>query len=150
MGLDIYVRWGNTNEDGEIIDGMTHEEKRAQFTGFSDAPEAGYVRYNWPGVRFVRETAEAVGMRSPIAMLYPDWEGRNGEKFYIDAAQLARLIETRSTLNAWLANVPDTLRAVVPDDGNREYFLGKVRCTVAMIDFIEAHKGREKLRVEFN
>jgi hypothetical protein len=149
MGLDIYVRWGNTNEDGDIIDGMTPEERQAQFTGFNDATEAGYLRYNWPGVRFVSETAEALGIQSPIEALWPDWEGSNGETLTVDAAQLERLNESKAAIGAWLANVPATFEEVV-EAGNRDYFLGKMRSTVALIDFIEAHKDREGLRVEFN
>jgi hypothetical protein len=140
MGLDIYCRW----------DGMTLQEKQAQYTGYADAASAGYLRYNWPGVRFVFEVAEELSIQSPITALWPGWEGYNGEELLINAKEMARLVETRATLAVWLANVPDDLlRAAETEDG-RGYFLDKMKATVSLIDFIEAHKSRVGLRVEFN
>ena len=150
MGLDIYCRWGDVNEDGEVINGMTEAEKQAQYTGYNDAPEAGYMRYNWLGVGFVTAAAEVLDIQSPIAALWPDWQGSNSEELIVDADQMARLVEARSAINAWLLDMPATPQAMIPDESNRVYFLGKLRKTIAMIDFIEAHKDCKGLRLEFN
>ena len=66
MGLDVYVRW----------DGITEDEEEAQYTGFSDSPDVGYMRYNWAGVKWMREMADKVGCSPPLP-LYNYWNGFN-------------------------------------------------------------------------
>ena len=149
MGLDIYCSWGTEDEDGNIINGMTESERSAQITGFADAPAAGYMRYNWMGVWVASDAAKALGIPSPIGVLYPEWEGSNGEVLTVDAEQLARLVGARAALSKVYADGVPGVDVYFPDENERAWFVGKVRSTVEFIDFVEAHKDRDNLRICF-
>ena len=146
MGLDIYCRWGNTSED----DGMTEAEREAQFTGFVDAPAAGYLRYNWTGVAAASEMADAIGIPSPIRILFPEWNGSNGEELPVAADQIERLMQARSEFQGWLDGGTPGLDKLPDDAKTIVWFVRKIQSTIVYIDFVRAHQDRDKLRIEFN
>lgn len=142
MGLDIYCRWK----------GITETQTQAQHTGFIDAPEAGYLRFNWSGVELVKKTAAAVGIQSPIAALWPgaQWDGYNSVDRAVGDAELELLAASREQFALWLQSGWPGLRGAVEGPEEAEYFVTKVRNTVAFIDFVLANRARRGLHIEFN
>jgi len=143
MALDIYVRW----------DDMTDEEIGAQFTGQRDSPGSGYMRFSWGGVEACYSYADEAGAPNPISCLYPVWDGGSGD-LLIDADVLRDLVDARAQLAEWLqSGIPQEIKLIdfpdVPPAELRQWFIGKVQCAVALIDFIESKKDRPGLRLEF-
>lgn len=159
MGLDIYVRWGvQFNEEGECLD-FPDEARVAQFSGFIDKPEAGYMRYNWAAVGGIRKLAPALEAPSPIWGLFPGWTGSNGEELAIDAAEIERLLRLRDDMLSWgrqdqrLSEATAIVAAIVPDEEPKEalrWFFGKIAGTMTMIDFIRQNADKPGLRIEFD
>ena len=142
MGLDIYVRW----------DGMTREERDAQITGFTDATEVGYLRFNWTGVAVCQQVARELNAPDPIGSLYPEWNGSNGEGLLVAGSALTRLAEAKQRLAAWVSP-PRIELARFPDEDPEDlaaWFAQKIAGSIAMISFIEANQDKPGLRIEFN
>lgn len=145
MGLDIYVRW----------DDMTDEEQNAQYTGYRDSCETGYLRFNWTGVKVCRCIADKTGAPNPIRHLFSEWNGSNGEELFVDDDVMRRLSDNRTQLAEWLrSSIPQEIRLDdFPDEnpvGLRQWFVGKVHGAMTMINFVELNKDKPNLRIEFN
>lgn len=159
MGLDIYVRWGRQDEDGEDID-MPEDAINNQMTGYRNAPECGYLRHNWASARLVREMAEEYEAPNPIRGMYPEWEGYNGETLNVTPDALAHLLELRNQALLWLRNKPyikrNAKRELLATEQERQeldegfdYFIQCIRNLVGFINFIELHKDEGNLRIYF-
>ena len=106
----------------------------------------GYLRYSWGGAGWVRTTAAALGVPSPIRALFPGWEGSNGEVLAVTPAELERLRGVRAEVAAALDG---GFVGPVEADG-LEAFKQCLRDTVGFINFVEAHADRPGLRIEFD
>jgi hypothetical protein len=113
MGLDVYVRWSD----------ITKAEKDAQFTGFSDAPEVGYMRYNWQGISFVTNEANRIGCQCPLP-LHAQWNGYNDGEVVITQKEVDIMREEMANWNEAKGKSGD------------EYFEYKLTCAEKMAEFI--------------
>lgn len=154
MGLDIYVRWGvEFDEDGDCLD-FPREARKAQLScAYGDAPEVGYMRYNWTGVSGIGEVSKQLNAPNPIIDVFPAWEGWNGEDLSVTAAEMERLSALRANMSEWIHK---TKSFPVVSFGNEvpadllTWFVGKLNSTITLISFIEQHKDKPGLRIEFN
>jgi len=135
MGLDIYVRW----------DTITDNEQNAQYTGMRDAPDVGYLRFNWAGVRFMREFSAEHNAPEPIKETFQDWYGSNGEGYPVTRDKLHRLLAYQSRLEGWLVEHPP----VRPLDDDWEYYYRKIQAWIKLIDFIHSKIDEPGLAVVY-
>ena len=135
MGLDIYVRW----------DDITEAERDAQITGFADAPEFGYLRFNWHGVSVMRDFAANNGLTNPIRETFQDWDGGNGEGYSVTRDKLDRLLAYQSRLEGWLIEHPVTERT----EDEWKYYHRKIEGWVKFIDFIHGKIDKPGLAVVY-
>jgi len=159
MGLDIYVRWGAIDDDGEDVE-FPEDMEQDQYTGMENAPEMGYLRHNWTSVRFCRETSVKYEAPNPIVNMYPQWAGDNGDTLYVSADVFAGLEALRNQARAWLRSKPYYKRnafieaATTAGEKNEimeefDYFSQCLRNLVGFINFIELHKDKPNLRIVF-
>jgi hypothetical protein len=159
MGLDIYVRWGSINDDGDTVD-FPEDVANNQYTGMDNAPECGYMRHNWSSVRFCREFAQQYGFPSPILGLYPAYGGDNGDSLLLTSGELERLFEFRSQVLLWLRSRPYQKRNEIVESLPMEqrkkfedefgYFYQCLRNVVSFINFIELNRDKYGLRIDFH
>lgn len=126
MGLDLRVKW----------DGMTDAEYQAQITGYNDAQEVGYMRYSWPGVRYIDYACAKYNLPNPIP-LYRQWAGDNGEEFTLTPENCAELERQRVALRDVLATFD-----FVPLGANGDFLRDKFTGGIALIDFALVHADR--------
>ncbi len=134
MGLDIYIRWY----------GMTEDERNAQFTGYDDAPEVGYLRFNWPGVRAVTLFCNENDLKNPIPMVAV-WDGNNGESLPITTQVIDVLQEDKRSMMDSLVSFDFDVWGEVG-----EYVKRKIECSIKLIEFIESHADKPDLTLEWN
>jgi hypothetical protein len=133
MGIDLYVRW----------DDMTSEEYAAQITGYADAPEVGYLRYNWNGARFASENAVSLGLPIPIPHYH------FGTEDDLDIAGIkSELREYAASCRG--AAILSELITFENDDG-KVYFIEKLNAAAVLCEFALAKhaEGKANVRIEF-
>ena len=179
MGLDIYVRWGEKkyisyDTDGaKPLTGLEVEQLKTadpdaeieveydypkwrwelQMTGFSSAPEAGYIRHNWTGVGFLRVFSQQHNAPNPIAF-YEDWNGSNGETLWINTPEsMQKLIAYRDdVLSKWLVDSKGSWNWRNMTEEERkdvQYFNQSVRHVIGLINFCQCHKDEPNLHIYF-
>lgn len=134
MGLDIEISWY----------GMTKDERDAQLTGYKDAPEVGYLRFNWSGVRAVTSFCKEQDLTIPIP-LFQVWDGNNGESVPITPVVVEYLTAQKMSM---AHNIKEFDFGAWGELG--EYVKEKIENSIKLIEFIELHAGKPGLTIEFN
>ena len=127
MGLDIYIAW----------DEMTKDDEDAQITGYIDAPEVGYFRASWPGVRYLRQASAKLDILIPLVGYHAYGGHSNG--VIIDEDFLSQLKHWRTL---WQAAATDDALLSKLDTENKDFFVSKLQASAAMVDFIELKQNQ--------
>lgn len=141
MGLDLYVRWTNITED----------EKNAQYTGYVDAPEAGYLRYSWGGLDLVRSFCKERSLPVPVPM-YAEWDGSNSDDMPVTEELLGKLLVQRTALQQALDTFPFGEYDYHDDPNQRglgSFIKRKFEACIGIINFVEQHKDEEGITLCF-
>lgn len=131
MGLDILVVYG---------------EGESKFDNADN--EAGYLRFNWAGVAFMGQACQGLEIKNPFDILFPGWNGYNGEEILVTPERLQEMLVDRDNLRQWLRAT-----RVMPTNSTLgeswDYFVAKLEQTAKLVDYIEMHRDAPGLTVYF-
>jgi hypothetical protein len=160
MGLDIYLRYGKLEKDEEGYEYFVGWERGGEYeaeyvaqvsSGFTSAPESGYIRESWPSLRWVRETAQKFSTPFPYDF-FPEWEGWNGETLRVDAERMPLITAFKSGMSEWL-NSPERKKERSALSGSEaEHFdvLSKrIMDAIAFLSLVEQKKDEPNLTIMF-
>lgn len=148
MGLNIYVRWGTQfDEDGDCLD-FPSEIRNRQYK--INASEVGNMDHNWSSVSFCYGAAEMLKAPNPIGGLWPEWNGHNCEVLDVTPEQLERLLKFRQDARLWLHEASKRQLPEWMSEGDWKYFCNRLRESTVLIDFLDQHKDKPGLRIEFS
>jgi hypothetical protein len=154
MGLDIYVRFGEVDEDGEHNwypkDSKYHDLYEDQMTGFTSCPHAGYLRESWGSLDWVYNAAKEFNAPNPYKF-FDEWEGSNGEVYDCSGDGLTKLLSFRDdVIRPWLRENRYPEREWTDDKKNNfDHFRNRLHDVWSFINFVELHKDQENLIIIF-